>query len=208
MAQCCEQQNLLPNGLCRLDRECHAFISKNEEIMPAVQKRFKNKRTSHGDPGFAALVIWCTAMNSYKVCQANLIGVSDFDVDLAWQFIDTLSISSTKACRGIMNRFKGTKSAVGFKREQMRFSVGPCSFRPSARNVVPPTLVEYSDKDREGYRTDEDLVIQDCMHCVFKSPAPIASALLLRPGFIESNKGSYHRRTHGRRVGPQDIISE
>ena len=172
------------------------LIAGDREIMLALQKRFKNKRTLHGDPRFADILTWCMSTDSYKVCQKNFEGVSDSDVDLVWQFIDTLSVSSTRACRDVMNKFKGARSAVGFRREHTKPSVSPRTHRPGIRSAAPPALVPHSDKDKEGYNSLEDVITQDCMHWVLSSSDPTASALLLRSGLLEGNKGGHYGRAH------------
>ena len=124
------------------------------------------------------------ATDSYEVCQNVVESVSDTDVDLAWQFIDTLSVRSTRACRAMIAKFKGTRSAGGFRREHMRASASPLPHRPMVKHVPRPTLAGYSDKDREGYPSLDCLVAHDCMHWVLTSSDPTASALLFRSRFI------------------------
>jgi hypothetical protein len=183
-------------------------VQENNEIRLSVEKRFKGKKTVHGTPGFAELVKWCLATDSYKVCQGNLDKVCDSDVELAWEFIDTMSVSSTKRCRDTLGMLKGGRSATGFRRHHVGGTGGS---RPKARvtrNAVPPTYVKHSDAGSGGYRTLEEAVLEDCMHWVRTSNDPVESALRLRSGLLESAKGGDHLGAQRRGVSLEHRISE
>lgn len=184
----------------RVNKACYAEISENKEIKLAVHKRFKGKKTVHGDPTFLELVLWCLSADSYKVCERNLDSVSNVDVEAAWQFIDTASVSSTKACRDVVTPYKEGRSAVGFRREHMAPLGKGRGWRPQDRNTVPSTLVGYSKLDCDGYETLGDLMTEDCMHWVLRSEDPLGSVLRLRSRLLEGGKGGHDLRTHRRGV--------
>lgn len=172
----------------RINRVCCSEVMDSNEIRLAVEKRFKGKKTLYVDPGFRELVAWCLSTDSYKLCEKNMDKVSDSDVELAWQFVDTTTVSSTKPCREIMSRYKGARSAVGFRREHIRTSSSANPHKPPTRNAVPSTLAQYTRKDSEGYSTLEEMMVEDCMQWVLKSPDPTSSALHLRSRLLQGHQ--------------------
>jgi len=182
----------------RIDKACCAEVVQSNEVRLAVEKRFKTKRTFYGEPGFGELVPWCLSTDSYKLCQRNLERVSDSDVDLVWQFIDTASVSSTRPCREIIGKYKGSRSAVGFRREHVRSAPSASSHLPPDGNTASPALVLHTRNDTEGYGTLNSLLTEDCMHWVTNSPDPTTSALRLRSRLLEGNKGSHDPWRHRR----------
>ena len=133
--------------------------------------------------------------DSYKVCQKDCEGIPNSDVDLVWQLIDTLSISSTRVCRDVMGKFKGARSVVGFRREHTKPSASPCTHKPGTR-ITLSTLVPHIVMDKEVYSSLQGLITQDCIHWVLTFPDPIASALLLRFRLLEGNNRRHHGRAH------------
>lgn len=87
-----------------------------------------------------------------------------------------------------MGRYKGARSAVGFRREHIRTSPSIGSYKPSSRNAVPSTLSVYTKRDSECYDTLEEMMVEDCMQWVLKSPDPTSSALHLRSRLLQRNK--------------------
>lgn len=73
----------LPSGSIMVNRTYDNKMRENNEITLALQKRFKNKRTLHGDPGFADIVVWCLSTDYYKISQENFNSISNSDVDLS-----------------------------------------------------------------------------------------------------------------------------
>jgi hypothetical protein len=180
----------------RVDRDCIQEISGNNEIRLAIAKRFDGKRTLHGDPGFRDLVAWCLGTDSYKVCERNLERVHDKDIDLVWQFIDTISVSSTAQCRAIVAKYTNGRSSVGFRREHMRPLVVAPRKKVEDRRVAPSAIARYSEADSGGYESLRDLVLEDCMHWVLKSRDPLTSALQLRSRILEGSKGAQYPSRH------------
>lgn len=174
----------------RINKVCLTEVIENTEIRLALEKRFKGKKTLHLDPGFGDLVAWCLSTDSYKLCERNIERVSDTDIEQAWQFIDTTSVSSTKPCREIMVRYKGARSTVGFRREHIASPVSLRLRRPLGRNVVPSTLSSYSRRDSDGYGTLGEMMVEDCMRWILESPDPTSSALLLRSRLLQRDERS------------------
>ena len=182
----------------RINRMCCSEVMDSNEIRLAVEKRFKGKRTLYEDPCFRELVAWCLGTDSYKLCEKNIERVSDVDIELAWQFIDTTSVSSTKSCREIMGRYKSARSAVGFRREHIRTSSRASPYKPLTRNAVPSTLARHTKKDSDGYDTLEEMMVEDCMQWVLRSPDPTSSALQLRSRLLQRHQGREDLRAHWR----------
>jgi hypothetical protein len=195
-------------SVIKINKASFAEVLKNREICLAIEKRFKGKRTLYGDPGFSELVAWCLATDSYKVRQKNLERVSDTDVELAWEFIDTMSVSSTKACRESIEKLKGRRSALGFRGNYVKRLGGRRRHNLCSRNAVPSTLLPHTELDREGYKALEDVIAEDCMHWVLGSADPVASALGLRSGLLEGRQGGHDLGAHTGRVSSQHSISE
>lgn len=85
-----------------------------------------------------------------------------------------------------MNEFKGIRFAVGFRRENTKATVDPRCSRPWMTAILPPVLAPYSDRDKEGYSSLEEVIAGDRMHWVLESDDPISSALSLRSRFLEN----------------------
>lgn len=100
-----------------LDTGTHALVAEGGEIAMAVEKRFKGKRTAYGEPSYRDIIAWCIASSSYEVSSKYLESVSDKDVEAAWEFLDTASVSSTPKTREALRKFKKTRSAAGFRKE-------------------------------------------------------------------------------------------
>lgn len=192
----------------RVNRECFDEVMKSNEIRMAIDKRFNTKGTLYLYPGFRELVAWCLGTDSYKLCEKNLEKVSNKDIDLAWQFIDTTAVSSTKHCREVMDRYRGGRSSVGFRREHMRPYVTSAPRRQRRRNMVLPTLASYTERDCEGYGSLEDVMLEDCMHWILSSPDPTSSALHLRSRLLEGNKGRSDLGGHRGQVRPDHRFPE
>ena len=91
----------------KIDRRYYDIVSADRELGLALEKRFKNKYTSHRTPNYRELVWLCLSTDGYKVSSSNLDNLLDEDVSMAWQFIDTISVSSTKRCREMVSLGKG-----------------------------------------------------------------------------------------------------
>jgi hypothetical protein len=181
----------------RVDKTCISEVEGNSEISLALDKRFKGKRTLYVEPGFKDLVTWCLCTDSYKFSEKNVEKVSDKDIEMAWQFVDTMSVSSTRQCRELILKYKGARSSVGFRREHMR----PPSLRPVTRGSVrasgPSRLERYTDMDSKGYSTLNDMIAEDCMHWVRTSSDPVSTALLLRSRITQGNERRDDLGEHG-----------
>ena len=172
----------------RINTACGTEIMENTEIRLAIEKRFNGKRTLYADPGFKELVAWCLCTDSYKMCEKNVQRVSDADIELAWQFIDTASVSSTRPCREMVLRYKSGRSAVGFRREHVTQQPTPVRHRPLTRRGALSTVVPYTNVDSQGYRALEDILVEDCMKWVLESPDPTSSTLLLRSRLLQRDQ--------------------
>jgi len=163
---------VVPKSTVKVDVAYQQLISVSNEIHMAVEKRFKGKSTLYGTPNFKDIVCMCLSTDGYKICSSNLKDLSDDDVTLAWQFIDTMSVSSTEGCRELIKRGKSSRSSVGFSRSNLKVQ------RPVARAIrgrfgVPiasrPVLVSKDiDRATEHY-TVEEAVADDCMRWILSS---------------------------------------
>lgn len=176
----------------KVDTAYCKLIQLDREISLAAEKRFKGKHTLYGSPGYKDLVSWCLSTNGYAVSSGRLNSVSDDDVSLVWQFIDTMSVSSTERCRELINRGKGSRSGVGFSRcvsgktKQPRNSKRE---RVGAKLRRPPTIVPFGDQNASEHDTVEHHITEDCMHWILSSPDPMGSYTALRDSLSNRHQG-------------------
>lgn len=91
-------------------------LSECNELSLSLKKRFKGKTTRHGTPDYASLVLWCLASLGYRVNSAYIASVMDEDVVRAWEFIDTLKVSSGSGTRELLSRCLKGRDGVSFRR--------------------------------------------------------------------------------------------
>lgn len=178
--------------IVKVDTAYYKLVQSDREIGLAIEKRFKGKHTLYGSPGYKDLVSWCLSTNGYSVSSSRLNNVSDDDVGLAWQFIDTMSVSSTERCRELIGRGKGSRSGVGFTRCVSSKSRQPRSGkreRVGARLRYPPTVVPFDDQNPSEHDTAEHHIIEDCMRWIFSSSDPMGSYAALRDSLSDRHQG-------------------
>jgi hypothetical protein len=174
----------------RMDRDCYDTVMENKEISLAVEKRFKGKRTLHENPGYKQLIAWCLSTDSYKLSEKNIEKVSNADIELAWQFIDTASVSSTKDCRDMISKYRGTRSGVGFRRQHTKSRSDRINRVRFSREAVSSTLLPHTEADSAGYDTLSEMLAEDCMHWIKQSPDPVGATLSLRSRLLKRYEGS------------------
>jgi hypothetical protein len=163
-------------------------ILGNKEIQLAIDKRFKGKKTLYLSPGFKNLVVWCLATDSYKVCEKSLDKVSNVDIESVWQFIDTISVSSTEECRNLVSKCKGVRSSVGFSRSNVRATPQRRPAILRLETFSQPSLMDYDVQDSEGFGTLEEVQAHDCVTWALKSSDPLDTVIKMRSGISERNQ--------------------
>lgn len=177
----------------KVDRHYYFSLKENREVNLALDKRFKGKRTLYSTPDFKDLVYLCLCSDGYKASSSSLHSVSDDDIALAWQFIDTVSVSSTVKCREVVNAGKGSRSGAGFSRSVKRRGI--CSVRPKrprGETVLggpPAVLIGAKHYSTEHYSIDE-VMLEDCMRWIERSEDPVRSAVLLRSNILRNTQGA------------------
>lgn len=179
----------------KIDRSYYKLISEDREIGLALAKRFKGKTTLYGIPDFKDLVSMCLSTDGYKVCSNCLVNVSDEDVASAWQFIDTISVSSTERCRNLVSKGKGGRTGMGFLRSPMRNVRSPRASRYPHRSRLgvnlggPPVVAPPGENVALEHNTMEEAIAEDCAHWVISSPDPIESFRQLRLNLSDRHEG-------------------
>jgi len=171
----------------KIDRHYQSVVQENREVSLALDKRFKGKRTFYDVPGYRDLVYLCLCSDGYKVSSSSLRNVSDDDVALAWQFIDTTSVSSTARCREIVNAGKSNRNGAGFLRSTKRHSgnsVQPRRARGEAVPGGPPAVLAGTRHYNTEHNRIYDVMLEDCMRWITRSKDPVKSAALLRSNIL------------------------
>lgn len=69
-------------------------VLESNEITLAVNKSFQNKSTTYSIPSYKDIVVRCLSSDRYGVLRQEVLDcVTNYDMDLVWQFIDTISVS-------------------------------------------------------------------------------------------------------------------
>lgn len=171
----------------KIDRQYYSTISADAELGLALDKRFKSKHTLYRAPDYKELVWLCLSTDGYKVSSSSLNSVSDEDVSMAWQFIDTVSVSSTKRCREMTSLGKGGRNGAGFLRS--RAALARQKPKPRANQTGmsfsgPPTVLTAPKQYSSEHDTIEEAMVEDCMRWVLESSNPTLSAMLLRSNIL------------------------
>jgi hypothetical protein len=103
-----------------LNTSTYKAVISSIEMKLAVEKRFKRKTIIYEHSKFKEITAWCLTIDLYKVCAKNVRYVSNADIESAWEFIDTISVSSTETLRRIIQKSKKERSAVGFERKHTK----------------------------------------------------------------------------------------
>jgi len=183
---------MYPRHVVKIYKTYIEELMSDRELTLAVSKRFKGKNTVHGSPGYSQLVVWCLSTDMYKLCSDNFVSVENSDVSLAWQFIDTISVSSTKKCRDLVNKNKHSRSSVGFSRSIREITRPPPSNLD--RSVLPrvhdkPVLENTSQYNSSSHVTMEEMIAEDCTYWCTKSHDPLSATMDLCRNIASLNQG-------------------
>lgn len=177
----------LDSNMLHVDFSYCSQVLENREMSLAVEKRFKNKRTAYGVPGYKELVAWCLASDSFNVREEVLDCVSNNDIELVWQFIDTMSVSSSPVCRELVMRGKGSRNSSAFTRTLGRPASPRVRRAHIPRGLRPPVLEDCSDEPTEEHRTIDDIMAEDFVSLIRGSDDPLCSVESLRLKFLKGN---------------------
>jgi hypothetical protein len=191
----------LASGLSciKIDRQYYTTVSTDRELNLALDKRFKGKTTLYVNPSYATLVWLCLATEGYKVSSSNLNNVSDDDVSQAWEFVDTVSVSSTKRCREMISLGKNNRNSAGFLRSRttaVRLKAKARVNRVSESLRGPPVVLQAGSEYDTEHDTIEDAMLEDCMKWVSGSDDPVRSTVLLRTNILSGTKSIEYPRVH------------
>jgi hypothetical protein len=160
-------------------RQYYADLSANEELTSAIEKRFKGKRTCHGAPTYKDIAMWCLCTHGYSVSQQNLSSTSNVDVEAVWEFIDTLSVSSTEKCRDLISRGKQSRSSIGFRKTYSDRHNLAFTRRRQLKTKERPTMVKYNAKCCAGYDTIEEAMSEDFVQLASRTSNPLEECIRL-----------------------------
>ena len=139
-------------------------MSTDRELRLALEKRCTDKHTHCRAPHYKELVWLCLSTDGYKVSSSNSVSVSNEGLSMAWQFIDTISVSSTKMCREVLSLDKRGRNGAGDlrpratvvrQRPEPRTDKEKASF--SGPLILPTASGHYATEDN----TIEEAVAED-----------------------------------------------
>jgi hypothetical protein len=171
-------------------------LLSNEKLSLAISKRFKGRFTRYESLGYQELVCWCLATDGYKLSEEGFFSVSNEDVEGAWNFIDSVRVSSSNDCRDLVNRGALSRDGTGFGRTHIPEEPGGGTYRRNTGIPEDPPLVGLL-KD-EPYISIEEALVSDCMYWVKRSDDPCA--LLMQRNISKTNQGLNKSLVHTRRV--------
>ena len=177
----------------KIDKQYHQLLQDNRELNLAVDKRFRGKRTLYCTPDYRSLVYLCLSTNAYRVSSSFFRSISDDDVTLAWQFIDTASVSSTAKCRLLINRGKRDRNGAGFARS-MEKDNRTIERRARTRYGTRLSMQGAAPDDVKHYKTEHstlyEVAMEDCMRWLTHSPDPAKLAATLRSNILGGTQGA------------------
>ena len=176
------------------------LVSSSPEISNYISKRFGGKRTRHGSPGFRSIVMWCLSSKGYTVNSLNLTDVSFEDVAECWEFIETVSISSTAETRELISKCTMNRSSVGFRSEMGELSVKPREHRqhqpPSVKQFRGPIQVVSRTKVSLSHGSMAELLADDITSVSLRTADPTRSTLELSLLFSKNSETGQERAPH------------
>lgn len=151
-------------------------LESSAELKAAILKRFHGKTTRYTYPTFRNLVHWVLSSNEYNIREANMSCVSDDDITEVWEFIDTIKVSSSEACRSMISTMIRSRD-----RESFRRAVGYPRTAPRARvrgakiPRKPPAIIPVGNTVQGVHSTIDAAVLEDTLHMAITSPDPLGA---------------------------------
>lgn len=180
-----------PNTLVLSTSVLLAFQS-NKELNQAIKKRFRGKTTKYGFPSFERIVMWILSTSGYDINSDILCDVSNDDVGLAWEFLDTLRVSSSEDCRRQLDKSLGTRSSDGFRRStNVRVNAGHIQRAIIEVPSTRPTMSEVTHSREMGHATIDDVLIEDALYVSSHAADPVGSAISIARSIRDASERSH-----------------
>lgn len=164
-------------------------IENSSELNAALAKRFRGKTTVHSYPPYGQIVQWILATDGYKVREENLHSISNDDVVDAWEFIDTLKVSSSSSCRDMLSTMVSGRNGESFRRTLTTPKTPP---KLKSKTVkAPRNKPEMLSLERDVsvvHDTIDDAIVEDLMHWVKKSEDPLSTCRRLHSSISSGSK--------------------
>lgn len=202
-----DSTTVLPGELC-VDYDAAVELYNNAEIKSSIKKRMRGKPAMCDGVSYLDMVAWCLSVRSYGFSSRYIKGTSDDEIESLWQYIDTLSISSTESCRKLISKYKDRRTATGFQRSVRTDFAEKGKIPLVSYTEMPPTLGAYSDSDISGYGSVGELVAYQCSEFVFSSKDPVSVASAMVRSVNHRNKAAESPTMHMRQVAPNNRVPQ